>query len=574
MSELLDKAKRKIAALNRKAISKESEQIIIWVKSDKLNAESLVKKYNEAVKPLNGKVEFSCQKPAIKEITGYCYEPECAPMDELQMAQVAYCLLHVRYDFIVVSKSLAEYPNIAADKFEDVFVYWSGYKKSELLQPRDGISRCGRLLRLAGKNHVETIIDLKEIMPDYRFEDEFRLKYAADDKPIYRAVSTVNKQNGKSDKPVVFVLPIFMAVGGVERNTIETMRSLQDKYSFVVITMERHMQAQGSLHDQLYGLCDAIYDIRELFEFADYLNVLEDLKQIYNPDVVWLCNNSPWLEANSLAFRKVFDDAAIIAQDVYDTKYGWIEYYHDTGIQSFDRFIAINQKIKEAFINEYNINESKIDVIYPVVDDKKIRNEKSQDKSRETICAKYGLDSEKKHFAYVGRLTEQKDPVRFVRLAANAIRKYPDMEWVIVGDGHLKDAVEEAIRSEDMVGKIIPIPYVQNVPELYRVIDGLIMVSIYEGMPIVSIEAMSMGVPVFGTDVGDLRLFVEKYELGKIIPIDNTDDMGEFEKWLGDYEVYKSNAVKHSTEILDFFSANELAKKYIYSFEQGCKKEK
>lgn len=395
MSELLDKAKRKIAALNRKAISKESEQIIIWVKSDKLNAESLVKKYNEAVKPLNGKVEFSCQKPAIKEITGYCYEPECAPMDELQMAQVAYCLLHVRYDFIVVSKSLAEYPNIAADKFEDVFVYWSGYKKSELLQPRDGISRCGRLLRLAGKNHVETIIDLKEIMPDYRFEDEFRLKYAADDKPIYRAVSTVNKQNGKSDKPVVFVLPIFMAVGGVERNTIETMRSLQDKYSFVVITMERHMQAQGSLHDQLYGLCDAIYDIRELFEFADYLNVLEDLKQIYNPDVVWLCNNSPWLEESALQVRKIFEEQNFVVQDAYDTKYGWIEYYSHPEMRQFDNYIAINEKIKNEFLYTFNLPQEKVEVIYSMVDDKKIRKDGLEGINREELFEKYGLNKKR-----------------------------------------------------------------------------------------------------------------------------------------------------------------------------------
>lgn len=574
MSGIIIKVKNKLYAFKRNNLNKDSEQIVIWVKSNSLNVGELVKEYNNAIKALNGKVVFVTEKPQGKDVMCYCYAPECVPLDELQMAQVAYGLLHVRYDFVVVSKSLAEYPIIAAEKLEDVFVYWNGYRKEELLHPTDGISRCGRLLRLAGENHTESTVDLREVMPDYRFEDEYRLKYALDDKPIYRTISVGDFQNTKSDKPVVFVMPIFMAVGGVERNTIETMRSLQDKYSFVVITMERHASAQGSLHSQLYGLCDGIIDMRELFEFDNYLDVLNNLREIYRPSIVWLCNNSPWLEANSVAFRNVFNDAAIIAQDVYDTKYGWIEYYHTEGIQSFDRFIAINQKIKEAFIDEYKIEEEKIDVIYPVVDDKKIRKEKSLDKSRAEICAKYGLDTEKRHFAYVGRLTEQKDPVRYVRLAAQAIRKYPDMEWVIVGDGHLKEKVDEAIRNEAMEGKIIPIPYVENVPELYRVIDGLIMVSIYEGMPIVSIEAMSMGVPVFGTDVGDLRLFVEKYELGKIIPIDNTDDIGEFEKWLGCYDEYKANAVRNSTEILDFFSANELAKKYIYSFEQGCKKEK
>ena len=51
-------------------------------------------------------------------------------------------------------------------------------------------------------------------------------------------------------KPVVFVFPIFLAVGGVERNTIEIMRQLNDRFDFVVVTMERLRPEQGSLAAQ------------------------------------------------------------------------------------------------------------------------------------------------------------------------------------------------------------------------------------------------------------------------------------------------------------------------------------
>lgn len=48
----------------------------------------------------------------------------------------------------------------------------------------------------------------------------------------------------------------------------------------------------------------------------------------------------------------------------------------------------------------------------------------------------------------------------------------------------------------------------------YNVLDLLIIVSKFEGLPIVSIEAMAKGVPILSTDVGDIRVFLEKYNNG------------------------------------------------------------
>src|SRR5205085_5364210 len=68
----------------------------------------------------------------------------------------------------------------------------------------------------------------------------------------------------KREKKLVFVLPMVMAIGGVERNAVEVMTQLKDRYQFVVITMDRHDQARGSLHHQLKGLTEAVYDLMEL----------------------------------------------------------------------------------------------------------------------------------------------------------------------------------------------------------------------------------------------------------------------------------------------------------------------
>ena len=503
------------------------------------------------------------------DVRKYIYAPKNRPMDSNQMLEVVFTLLSRNLDYVVVSNTLDDYPVVGAKCIEDAVVYSS--------DNCDGIQDiaagkkplCGRLLRLSGYDKDDSTINLSESFSGVELRNEFFL--ITKDKSIPGYIEFTMDYSFSKTKKLVFVMPIFMAVGGVERNTIEIMRTLQDEYEFVVITMERHAKGQGSLNYQLSNLCHANYDLKELVEFDDYFMAFEQLKKMYNPDVLWLCNNSPWLEANLLKFREVFSNQAIIAQDVYDTKYGWIEYYDTEGIHSLDGYIAINKKIEESFINEHNIPEEKIDVIYPAVDDKKIRDEIAIPVDREGICKKYGLDPTKKHFTYVGRLTAQKNPVRYSKLAMEAMNKYEDMEWVIVGDGELAGEVDKFIQENNLAGKLIRLPYVANVPELYKVIDGLVIVSFYEGMPIVSIEAMSMGVPIFGTDVGDLKIFVDKYGYGNIIPIENENDFEEFESWYAKYPEYKANAISNAKEVLDFFSANTLAELYKQSFEKGTK---
>lgn len=506
-----------------------------------------------------------CSVFSEKNNRKYIYSPKERCMDRNQFNEAVFQLLVQQLDYVVASNTLDNYPIVGARLFDDAVIFLEKYKDIKGLKSK-AVNACGKLLRLSGYEKDEYAINLENELAGVVLERESYL--VGKNKNIPEYVQLENVVPYQKTKKMIFVLPIFMAVGGVERNTIEIMRCLQDEYEFCVITMERHSKEQGSLNYQLDGLCVANYDLRELVEFDNYFEALKTLKEIYQPDVLWLCNNSPWLEANLLQFRELFKEQVIAAQDVYDTKYGWIEYYASEGIQSLDKYIAINKKIEETFINEYKIKEEQIDVIYPAVDDKRIRNEIAIPVDREAICKKYGLDSTKKHFTYVGRLTSQKNPLRYAALAKKILEENEDMEWLVVGDGELAEQLDAYIAENHLKGRLIRLPYVANVPELYKVIDGLIIVSFYEGMPIVSIEAMSMGVPIFGTDVGDLKLFVEKTNCGKIIPIENEDDYTEFVKWYDSYEVYKENAVNSAADILDFFSANTLAELYKKSFEK------
>ncbi len=121
------------------------------------------------------------------------------------------------------------------------------------------------------------------------------------------------------DKPLILVLPMFLAVGGVERNTIEVIRALRDRYRFLVVTTERQAKHQGSLHDQLDALDVPVLDFAEICDRSQHVALLAAVQAWYEPDVVWICNGSPWLADSAEQVRRIFARTPIVDQQVYDT---------------------------------------------------------------------------------------------------------------------------------------------------------------------------------------------------------------------------------------------------------------
>ncbi|MEK3675531.1 glycosyltransferase [Paenibacillus sp. FSL R10-2771] len=502
----------------------------------------------------------------------YIYEinlKECA-IESSQLANAALCLMQKQYDFIILSDSLNVFPII------------NGYslKESTLLArhlaPFDlfitGItSSTGKFLRIPGSKQIENELNLKNQFPkmDISGNDILYVDYIRD----LVWLDQINLSQTKKIKPLVFVLPVFMAVGGVERNTIEVMERLKNEYDFVVITIESHRTEQGSLFYQIARMGIDYFDFAEITSFDNYLNLFKNLRESYKPELIWICNSSPWMMDNSTEIRKVFNDSAIVVQDVYDYEYGWIQYYHKPAIHSYDRFIAINKKIQEKFINTYGINAANIDLVYPAVDNTKIIPTSVDSYSREAELSKFNLDPQKMHFVFIGRFTEQKQPLKVLALAKYIIETYENADFVMVGDGELSSKVAEVIaKTPTMKNRVHRINYIADVPSFIKATDGLIIASIYEGLPIVTIEAMCVSTPIFATDVGDIALFVRDKNIGIVSQSHELELLKtEFDEFFDNLDLFKRNLVEQAPENIKFFSSERAAELMNMSFQQALK---
>ena len=377
-------------------------------------------------------------------------------------------------------------------------------------------------------------------------------------------------RGAQNSKPVVFVFPTFLAVGGVERNTAEVIARLKADYDFVIVTFERLAAAHGSLHHQFHTCAKAVYDLTEIGRHDEIVPYLRRLEALYRPELVWICNGSPWLAANTANIRRIFASAAIVDQQVYYSDQGWVSLYRqrDPGLLSFDRFIAINSRIRSLFIDQLGMDAGRIDLIYSVISTEKRAQALAIEP--ETLRAKFGLEPGKRYLASIGRLTAQKAPLDFVGMIEHVVRNGPsDVDFLVVGSGELDGSVDEALANRGLNGRVRRIDYVQNSFELSRVIDAIVFTSHYEGLPIALLEALSLGTPGLCTDTGDIGLVFREYGSGLTFekigdPVSLARGITSF---LADYPVYKAAAVEHADTVARRFSMDAIQNQYRACFD-------
>lgn len=516
----------------------------------------------------------------------YVYQPDNwnQRLTNDHLRNVLLCLSNLDLDFVIVSPSLSRLPQIAVSSIRNHLISSSALGL-DFLQKPDKQAR-GRVLRLLPYDHPLTEIRIEEVFnnssvaytPDlghYTPDDGFIYLNHAPKVPLHplssNGIPTSFIASFTKQKPVVFVWPIRMAVGGVERNAIEVMRQLKDRFHFVVITMERLNRAEGSLHHQLKDITAAVYELLESAPLDYFLPMLRDLKFAYDPDLIWICNGMPWLCDNAENLRQIFHDVPIVDQQVYDTNIGWINYYHDPGIQSFDRFIAVNAPVYNTFIDRLGMKPETIDLIYPAFDSKRFNGSVPPDEERQLI-EEYDLPTDRPLVVFSGRLIIQKRPMDFLELVRRRLQAGDEVFFVMIGEGELSDAVDAFINEHGLTN-LRRIPFLNNMAPLYSMASGLIMTSGHEGLPIVILEALSMGVPVLATDVGDIRLVLERYQSGLVVPeFGNINTLEKcYEEWIGDLATYASKAHESAPDIRNRFSSETIARQYGDSWDTAMK---
>ena len=126
------------------------------------------------------------------------------------------------------------------------------------------------------------------------------------------------------------------------------------------------------------------------------------------------------------------------------------------------------------------------------------------------------LNEREKLVGYVGRLSEEKGVLNFVRAILELSKGISGVEFLIGGDGRLRGEIEKYLSEESLKGKVeLPgwIPH-DELPGYLNQLKLLVLPSYTEGLPNIMLEAMACGTPILATPVGAIPDIIKEGETG------------------------------------------------------------
>lgn len=145
---------------------------------------------------------------------------------------------------------------------------------------------------------------------------------------------------------------------------------------------------------------------------------------------------------------------------------------------------------------EWMFPNKKFDVIKNAIDTKKFAYRKDV---RIRVRKKLNVEN-KVVYGTVGRLSGQKNPLFIVELFAEIHRRNPDTLFIHIGDGELREQMENKIKEFGIEDSYLLLGIQSETQEFYQAMDVFLLPSLFEGLPFVLVEAQCSGLNCFVSD--------------------------------------------------------------------------
>lgn len=229
-----------------------------------------------------------------------------------------------------------------------------------------------------------------------------------------------------------------------------------------------------------------------------------------------------------------------------------------------DHIIAISNFTKRKLIEELNIPEGKIDVIYLGADD-----ETFSPLDKKKARAKLNLPLDQKIILHIGSEEPRKNVPTVINAFNRVQKNIPDSLLIMVGEK--TEMSENLIKKYNMQKKII---YKNNISreellQYYNSSDLFVYPSLYEGFGLPILEAMACGIPVIASNtgslpevVGDGGIMLDPFDIEAI-----SDNMYE----ILTNESIRENIIKKGLERAKLFSWKKTAEETLTVYEKVMK---
>ena len=346
-------------------------------------------------------------------------------------------------------------------------------------------------------------------------------KMLQDTENIYDKLLTQKKVTIKKIKITLII--DNLEIGGAQKQFIELVKNIdRNKFKIIVVALSIHRI------NLLKELVDSGIEVRLIDQWGKicvpaFVKLFKLLKN-ERPDIVHTYLFTASLYGRIVA-KLIGIPVVIVSERSTDnwkkSSYIWMDRIL---AKVTDRILVNAQTIKESLVKREKIPDKKIQIIYNGLDLNKFDSGRgNKDQIRENL----GVLNGNLVIGIIGRLSKEKDHLTFLNAAKQIISTTPRVNFIIVGDGHLRKELEDISINLGIKDSVIFMGNTSNVSDVLIATDILVSASLYEGCSNAILEAMATGLPVVATKVGGNKEIVTDGITGILITPQDPDALAE-----------------------------------------------
>lgn len=222
--------------------------------------------------------------------------------------------------------------------------------------------------------------------------------------------------------------------------------------------------------------------------------------------------------------------------------YRWVE---KISAHFCDKIVCISDAERESALREKICKPDKLKVIYNGIDIKEIENTSPMSRTQ------LGIPKDAFVVGMVGRISKQKAPDTFVKAAKLIKEKIPNAYFLIVGDGELRDKIENLISQYNLSSSFWITGWVNNPTAYMKIMDIGMLLSRWEGFGLVLPEYMACGVPIIATRVDAIPDIIRDGVNGMLVDKDNIQLIAKIIKKIVMDTRFKQDMIKNEQHVVE-----------------------
>lgn len=166
---------------------------------------------------------------------------------------------------------------------------------------------------------------------------------------------------------------------------------------------------------------------------------------------------------------------------------------------------------------------------------------------------------------HVGRFAEQKNHKFLIEIFNEVAKREDNARLLLIGEGDLKESIKQYVENLNLTSKVIFLEPVNNVNDYYQAMDIFVLPSLFEGLPVVGVEAQSSGLKcIFSKKITQELQITDRITF---LDIDNAKtwadaiirEKEEYDRELKNGEIEKSgyNITAEAIKLQEFYSKVE-----------------